>query len=281
MSNQKICLITGASSGLGKEIALSLALSGYHVIIVCRDKNKGQQIQHQLQTKSQNKNIDLLIADLSSQADIHGLAKTIYENYPRVDVLINNAGVVVTQKTLTIDGIETTLATNYIAPFLLTNLLLNLMRNSTNAHILNISSASHKWVKLNLNDLQYNKRKYRTMSSYAQSKLLINFFTFTLANKLKDTSITVNALHPGAVNTALGSQNKVNFALSFIDKLLKLFFMSPRDAAKAPVDFIRLADNNKITGKYFEKNKERKASQQCYDVALQEKLWKLTETFLL
>lgn len=268
----KICLITGATSGLGKEIALALALAGNHLILVCRNRDKGELVRQEILTKS-NVPVDLMIADLSSQNDIRSLVTELQKNYVSIDILINNAALVSRKQLFSIDNIEMTLATNFLAPFLLTNSLLDMLRKSSSARIINISSAVHRWGKIDLNDLQYKKRKYQFMKAYAQSKLLLNIYSFELARRLKGSKITVNCVHPGAVKTNLGSDSADNMFLRLLDKLIKFFFITPAAAAITPVHLACSAEVNGISGKYFVKGKAVKASARSYNAELSKSVW--------
>lgn len=275
-NEREICLVTGANSGIGKEIAKGLALSGAHVIMVCRDIKKGTTALEEIKTLSGSNAIDLLIADLSSQADLRLLAKTIEERYAKLHVLINNAGLVSYKKTLSVDNIEMTLAVNHLAPFLLTLLLQNLLKKSAPSRVINISSAAHKWAKLDINDLNYEHRKYRFMHAYSQSKLITNMMTFELARKLSGTGVTVNCVHPGAVKTNIGSDPTHNATLKFIDKLIKSVLISPQQAAKPIIDYALSPNWEKISGKYLVKGKEAKSSKISYDQILAEKIWQMS-----
>lgn len=279
-NNQKICLITGANSGVGKEIALGLAKSGAHVIMVCRNVNKGQAALEEIKIASGSQAVDLLIADLSSKESVHLLSKKIYENYPRLNVLINNAGVVLKKKILSTDGIEMTLATNYLGALRLTLALRNLLAKTAPSRVINISSAIHKWAKLDLADLQYENRKYQFMKAYAQSKLLLNIMTFDLARKFESTGITINCVHPGAVRTALGSNNAHSTILKFIDKLIKFFFLTPEQAAKPILDLIISPKWANITGKYFVKGSTVQPSSISCDLMLAENVWAISKQWV-
>ena len=278
--SQKTCLVTGANAGLGKEIALALAKTGAHVIMVCRHPERGKLALKDIQTQSGSTAIDLLIADLSSQADIRTLAETIHQRYAKLDVLINNAGAVFYQKNVSVDGIEMTLATNHLAPFLLTHLLLDLLKSSSPARIINISSAIHKWGKIDLTDLQFERRKYHVMKTYAQSKLLLNSVSFELARKLEGTGVTVNCVHPGAVKTHLGSDQAHNLGLKLMDYLIKFFFISPQEAAKTPVYLATAPEMANVSGKYFVKGKAVSASYSSYDPVLAKEIWAASEKLI-
>lgn len=280
-NDQKICLVTGANSGVGKEIAMGLAKFGAHVIMVCRDFNKGQAALEEIKIASGSQSVDLLIADLSSQESIQILSKTMYERYPKLHVLINNAGAVFSKKILSAEGIEMTLATNYLGPLRLTLALQSLLEKSAPSRIINISSAIHKWAKLDLSDLQYKNRKYQFMKAYAQSKLLMNIMTFDLARKLEGTGITVNCVHPGAVKTALGSDNAHNIMLKFIDKLIKFFFLTPKKAAEPILDLVMSPALENMNGKYFVKGRVVQPSLDSYDPTLAKKVWAISKQWLM
>lgn len=279
-NDRKICLVTGANSGIGKEIAIGLAKSGAHVIMVCRDLDRAQAALEDIKIKSGSSSIDLLIADLSSQADIRSLAKIMYERYSALHILINNAGLVLSKRTLSADGIEMTLATNHLGPFLLTHLLLDLLEKSTPSRIINVSSAIQKWAKINLTDLQYENHKYQFMKVYGQSKLLMNIITFEFAKRLEGTGVTINCIHPGAVKTSLGSDNSHHIALKCIDKLIKFFFITPKQAAKNILDLAISPEWESISGKYVVKGKAVLSNLVTYDRLLAKKIWGISERFV-
>lgn len=277
---KKICLVTGASSGIGKEIARGLAQKGAHVIIACRNPEKGQSTLEEIKKTAHSTAVDLLLVDLSSQDEIRNFAKAIHERYPKLDVLINNAATILTKKKLSVDGIEMTLATNYLAPFLLSQLLLDLLKlsskNNNLGRIINISSTSQKWGFLDIDDLQFKHRKYNFIKSYVQSKLLLNIMTMEMARRLEG-SINVNALHPGGVNTNLGGINATNLFLKIIEKSIKFFLMSPKKAAAFPIHLALSPEVEQLTGKFFLNRKSVLAHPFCYDIHLAQKIWKITE----
>lgn len=276
----KICLVTGASSGLGKEIALGLAKQEAHVIMVCRNAEKGQAALDEIKRQTQAE-VELFIVDLSSQADIRAFAKQMHERYSHLDVLINNAGVLLMQQQFSVDGIEMTLATNYLAPFLLTNLLLDLLKGSKEhvPRIINISSRIEKWGTLDFNDPEFKQHPYRFIKAYAQSKLLLNIMTFELARRLPP-GISVNCLHPGAVRSHLGSTNSTNFFLRILEKTIKFFCMSPKNAAVFPVELALSPKTEGMTGHYFMKGKPANPNPLCHDPILAKKVWELSEKWV-
>src|SRR5579863_955384 len=192
----KTCLITGANSGIGKATALALAQMGAAMVLVSRDRARGEEAQREIKTKSGNESIDLLLADLSSQESIRQLARDFKQRYDRLHVLINNAGAYSLTRRVTVDGMEMTVAVNLLAPFLLTNLLLGMLKASAPARIVNVSSDAHEANYLNLDDLQLEKH-FRPMRAYGQSKLAEVLFTYELARHLEGTGVTANCLHPG------------------------------------------------------------------------------------
>src|SRR2546423_7285326 len=196
----KICMVTGANSGIGKATALALAQRGATVVMVCRDRARGEEARSEITAKSRNNAVDLLLADLSSQQSIRQLVEHFQQRYTQLHVLINNAGAAFPGRRETVDGVEMTFAVNYLAPFLLTNLLLDMLKASTPARIINVSSAAHQSGSMQLDDLQAEKR-YRPMRTYPQAKLAVVLFTYELARRLQGMGVTVNCLHPGFVAT--------------------------------------------------------------------------------
>jgi NAD(P)-dependent dehydrogenase (short-subunit alcohol dehydrogenase family) len=197
----KTVLITGATNGIGKAAALELAKEGTTVVIVGRDKTKTEAVATELRSASGNKNVEYLLADLSSQASVHKLADDFKTKYSRLEVLINNAGGFFDTRKTTVDGLEYTFAFNHLGYFLLTHLLLDVLKASTPARIINVSSSAQGLARLDLNDLQSEKSYDRGLAAYNMSKLANVMFTYELAKRLKGTGVTVNTLHPGVVWT--------------------------------------------------------------------------------
>src|SRR6266545_3993807 len=196
--NGKICLITGGTNGIGKSTAQGLARMGATVVIVGRNAQKTSRVVEEIRAASGNKNVDSLLADLSSQQEVRRLAREFKSKYSRLHVLLNNAGGFFMRRQLSVDGIEMTFAFNHLAYFLLTNLLLDTVKASAPARIINVSSAAHKSGKIEFDNLQ-GERSYNGFAAYGNSKLANILFTIELARRLEGTSITVNALHPGMV----------------------------------------------------------------------------------
>src|SRR5207248_11411963 len=232
----KICMVTGANSGIGKATVLALAQMGATVVMVCRDRARGEEARSEITTKSRNNAVDLLLADLSSQQSIRQLVENFQQHYTHLHVLINNAGAgaAFTCRRETVDGLEMTFAVNYLAPFLLTNLLLDVLKASAPARIVNVSSNSHEAGYIKLDDLQEEKH-YRSMRVYGQSKLAVVLFTYELARRLQGTGVTANCLHPGFVATHFG-QSAVGSVGRCITKLIfSSLGISPEEGAKTSI----------------------------------------------
>ena len=267
----KICMVTGANSGIGEATALGLAQMGATVVMICRDQTKGEEAQNQIKTKSGNNAVDLLLADLSSQQSIRQLVENFQQNYTQLHVLINNAGVFMMSRKATVDGLEMTFAVNYLAPFLLTNLLLDKLQNSAPARIVNVSSESHQSGYIKIDDLQAEKG-YRSWNAYGQSKLALVMFTYELARRLQGTDMTVNCLHPGFVSTNIGQSDTA----PIVRTLVKFIFsrgISPEEGAKTSIYLASSPEVEGVTGKYFAKCIPIRSAPISYDKSLQQQLW--------
>lgn len=268
----KICLVTGANSGIGKATALGLAQLGATVVMVCRHRAKGEAAQNEIRAKSGNNAVDLLLADLSSQQSIRQLVEVFKQRYSQLHVLINNAGVFNMTRHETVDGLEMTFAVNQLAPFLLTNLLLDVLKASAPARIVNVSSAAHEAGYIKLHDLQSEKH-YRPMRTYGQSKLALVLFSYELARRLEGTRVTVNCLHPGFVVTNIGQGNIPPLARTAIRSILSLFGVSPEEGARTSIYLASSPDLEGVTGKYFVRSIPKRSAQISYDESLQHQVW--------
>jgi NAD(P)-dependent dehydrogenase (short-subunit alcohol dehydrogenase family) len=266
----KICMVTGANSGIGKATALELAQMGATVVMVCRDRARGEEAKSEITTKSRNNAVDLLQADLSSQQSIRQLVENFQHHYTHLHVLINNAGAAFTGRRETVDGLEMTFAVNYLAPFLLTNLLLDMLKASAPARIVNVSSNSHEAGYIQLDDLQ--AEHHRPMRAYGQSKLAVVLFTYELARRLQGTGVTANCLHPGFVATNFG-QNGTGSAVRLLVKLIGSFGASPEEGAKTSIFLATSPEVEGVTGKYFVKSIPKRSASISYDESLQRQLW--------
>ena len=201
-----VCMVTGATSGIGKVTARRLAQQGTRLVVVGRSRERSAASVRQIQQQTGNTSVEFMLADLSSQQDICQLAEGFKRQYQRLDVLVNNAGAIMFSRQESLDGIEMTLALNHLSYFLLTNLLLEPLKSGAPSRIINVSSSAHHKAKLDFEDLQSLKR-YRAFQAYARSKLGNLLFTYELGERLQGTGITVNALHPGLVATNFMANN--------------------------------------------------------------------------
>ncbi len=269
----KFCLVTGANSGIGKATALGLAKRDATVVLVSRDKDKGEAALLEVRTLSGNKNVDAMVADLSSQDSVRELAHDFRARYKKLHVLVNNAGVFLPKRVATVDGLEATFATNHLGHFLLTNLLLDELKSSAPARIINITSDAHRGTEIDFEDLQ-GEKKYSGYHAYSQSKLANVLFTYQLAKKLEGTRVTVNCLHPGVARTGFG-KDQVGL-MSIMVRIGTPFMMSPQKAARAVIYLATSPDLEGVSGKFFSKGKETKSSAQSYDTTSAERLWKVS-----
>lgn len=263
--NGKTCLITGANSGIGFETAKTLAQLGAQVVMVCRDPAKGREAQQKIIQASNNDKVDLLIADLTLMSSVRQLAEEVNRLYPALHVLINNAGIMLSKRELTPEGYERQYAVNYLAPFLLTHLLLDKLKASQPARIVNISSKMHSMTGLEFDNLQAEK-KFGPFKTYAMSKLALPLFTYSLARRLQGTGVTVNCLHPGVIGSNIGST----------PAFIKLFMKSPKTGAKLPVYLASSPEVEIMNGKYYMGFKPVPSSAETYRQDLADKLWNLT-----
>ncbi len=272
----KTILITGANAGLGKEASRQLAAMGARIIMVCRNPEKGQQARQEIIRLTGNNNIGLIIADFTSLLEVRELAEKIRKKYERLDVLINNAGVFVTDFQLTKDGYELQWGVNHLATFLLTNLLLDLLEKSSPSRVITVSSAANFKGQINFDDLDL-KNNYNGLIAYRQSKLANVLFTVELSKRLDGKRISVNCLHPGMVRTAFGHKYN-NHWMGWGWLFMKPFMRPVESGVKS---MMKLATDDRIeniTGKYFNpEGKEKSPNKLAYDASLREKLWTVSE----
>ncbi len=280
--NGKRCLVTGANSGIGKALSLALADRGAEVIMVCRDRHRGETALNEIKSRTQNSRLELLLVDLSSQRSIRNGAEEFRKKYRRLDVLINNAGALFFERSMTEEGIESTFAVNYLAPFLLTSLLLDVLKSSSPSRIINVSSESQKKAFIDFGDLM-GENKYNPMAAYSQSKLAVILFTYELARRLAGTGVTVNSYYPSAaVRTNLGKADKGLFRLSFVlmSVLLSPLLISAEKAARTGLYLAASKRAEKITGKCYMQNRQgTKASlvNKSYEREISARLWEISK----
>jgi len=272
--SDKVCLVTGGNSGIGKSVAFGLAKMGATVVVVSRNKEKGQTAITDIMEKSGNKNVELMQADMSSQDSIHQLADEFKARHEKLHLLINNAGVYLTKRTESEDGLESTFAINHLGPFLLTSLLLDILKASSPSRIVNVTSDAHKGANIHFDDLQGEKR-FSGWQAYGQSKLAMILFTHELAKRLEGTGVTVNSAHPGVVRTNFAKNNGGLVMLGF--RFLGIFFISPESSAKRILYVATSPDLEGVTGKYFTKMHETRSSPESYDDDSARRLWLVSE----
>ncbi|MDY6943874.1 MAG: SDR family oxidoreductase [Pseudomonadota bacterium] len=262
----KICVVTGANSGIGRETAAGLAARSAQVVMVCRNEAKGNEARESIQRATGNSQIDLLVADLASLQDVRALAESFNERYKRLDVLIHNAGIMKPKREVSADGFELQFAVHFLAPFLLTHLLLDALKAAAPSRVINLASMLHRLGHINFDDLQAEQR-YNMFRTYASSKLATIMFTYLMADRLRGTGVTVNCLHPGVIGSNLESN----------PKFIRPFLKSPRKGADTPIYLATSPDVAEVTGQYFVNRKPRRTSRESYDRVVAERLWALAE----
>ncbi|MBS1686415.1 MAG: SDR family oxidoreductase [Bacteroidetes bacterium] len=276
MMQGKTVLITGASSGIGLATAAALATKGAHILLAARDAAKLQEAASQIRSKTNTAHLTTYTADLSSQLSIRALAQSIQKDHHVIDVLINNAGGVFPDFKLSVDGLEMTIATNHFSQFLLTNLLLDNIRRSDYARIVNVSSDSHYNGKIDFESFTKNKG-YFIMKAYAQSKLANVLFTQELEERLAGTHVTANSLHPGFVKTNIGNKDTSWYASAVWSLITSIGAISVEKGAETSVYLASSPEVQGVSGKYFTKCKEKQPGKLTFDKALQKELWRVSE----
>lgn len=274
MMKDRICMVTGATSGIGEVTARALAQQGATVIVVGRSPEKSAATVNQIKQQTGNAAVEFMLADLSSQQEIRQLVQQFKRRHERLHVLVNNAGALFTTRQQSVDGIEMTFALNHLNYFLLTNLLLDTLQASAPARIINVSALAHLKARLDLNELQ-GQTRYSGWQAYGQSKLCSLLFTYELARRLEGTSLTVNALHPGIVATRFGHNNRG--LMGRLIRLSNLVAISPERGAQTVIYLAISPAVEGVTGKYFVNKKEVPSSAVSYDRAAAQRLWQVSE----
>jgi len=275
-----VCVVTGANSGIGKATAKGLARIGAHVVMVCRSPERGRDAQAEIQAvaerayPSHDDAVDLHIADLAVQEEVFHLGETLRTEYDRLDVLVNNAGLYLSEREETIDGVEKTLAVNHLAPFLLTHLLLPLLKETAGrageARVVTVSSEAHRSASLDFDDLNAEER-YGMLQSYGQSKLANILFTHELARRLRDTGVTANCVHPGVVDTNIWRGSDW---FSRLARLFTWFYKSPEEGAESVIYLAASREVGGVTGQYFDGTEPVNPSPEAYDEKAAARLWR-------
>jgi NAD(P)-dependent dehydrogenase (short-subunit alcohol dehydrogenase family) len=274
----KVCIVTGSNSGIGKETTLALLGMNATVVMAVRNQEKGEIAKKEIIGKTENRMTDLMICDLASLASIRNFAKEFTAKYDRLDVLINNAGVVMSNRETTVDDFERSFAVDYLGPVLLTHELLPLLKTSTPSRIINLTSGLYKSGKVDFDDLQ-SEKNYKGMQAYRNAKLMILMFTYELARRLKGTGVTVNAVQPGFAATNLG-KNTGSLLQAFSLKLVRFIQISAKKGAETS---FYLAVSNEVrntTGKCFRKMQVTETSPESNDREMQKRLWEKTQELL-
>lgn len=275
----KRVLITGGNSGIGKEAAIALAKQGADIVLACRNIDKARSAVDEIKRITSSDCIAYMSLDLASKASIQAFSESFARQFDSLDVLINNAGLVSTTYQQTVDGFEMTMGVNHLGPFLLTHLLLPLLKAAGAARVVNVASDSYKMAKLDINDLD-GKNNYFIMRAYSASKLANILFTRELAERVKGDGVTVNALHPGAVATSIWPSENLLYKL--LSAVLKIFLISEKRGAQTTVYLASSGDVMGETGGYFYREKACKIThEQLNDRVFQKDFWKLSERLML
>jgi NAD(P)-dependent dehydrogenase (short-subunit alcohol dehydrogenase family) len=269
-----ICVVTGATSGIGKETAVALAKGGATVAVVCRTRDRGEPALAEIRRRSGNAAVSLFVADLSSLQAIRAVAAALQAALPRIDVLVNNAGLALRDRIVTEDGFENTFAVNHLAYFLLTRLLQPTLVASAPARIVNVSSEAHRWGAIRFDDLM-GEKTYDGWKAYAQSKLANVLFTYELARRLDGTGVTTNCLHPGLVGTAFASRGPTTIRI--LSRLARPFLRSPASGAATSIYLASSPEVATVSGQYFAGRRARRSSKASYDGAVGARLWGVSE----
>ena len=269
----KVVLITGGTSGIGRAATTALAAMGAEVVVTGRDRERGGAAVEEIRRDSGNERVSLVLADLSVQAEVRRLAEEFRERHDRLDVLVNNAGLVQSRRVETPDGLELTLAVNHLAPFLLTDLLLDLLKKSAPSRVITVSSEARRGASIDFDDLQ-SERRYRGFPVYGMTKMANILFTYELAERLEGTGVVANCLHPGAVSTNFAQNNRGPIALLF--RLFKPFMRSPEQGADTLVYLASSPEAGELNGKYLTDRKEVSPAEPR-DETSQKRLWEISE----
>ena len=274
----KICIVTGSNSGIGKTTALALAEMGATVVMIVRNPEKGEVARREIIERSGNESVEMLVADLSSMEEVRRVAKEFRNKYPKLDVLVNNAGGLLNKYHTTADGNELTFAINHLAPFLLTHELLEPLKAGAPSRVVNVSSGAQAMGKIDFDNLQ-SEKGYSFFRAYGNAKLMLVMTTYELARRLEGTGISVNVLHPGFVRTNFG-KGDAGRGRRLMFKLAAPFARSAKKGAQTPVYLASSPEVEGVSGKYFSNRKPRKSSKASYDVEIQQKLWERNEEIL-
>lgn len=277
----KIVIVTGSNSGIGKKTARELNRMGAKVVMMCRNEQRAKEARDEIIEDTGNDDIDIILCDLMNLDSIRSAAAEFKKKYDKLHVLINNAGMIFFKKEFTSDGYEKTWGLNHLGPFCLTNELLDVIKATTPSRIINLSSHGHNFAsKAPLEDMNYKNKKYKHIKAYGDSKLMNIWFTQELAERLEGTRITVNAVHPGGIRTGFG-KNKNNpwwYRLGYA--IAGPFLKSVAKGAATSIHLATSQEGGEITGKYWAKCKEKKSSDLSHNEISRKKLWEISEKLM-
>ncbi len=276
--NGKICLVTGATNGIGKATAQALAQMGATVVIVGRNLAKSAAVVSEIKYISGNDAVEALIADLSIMAEVRHVADQFKAKYQKLHVLVNNAGGTFFKRQVTAEGFEKTFALNHLNSFLLTNLLLDTLKASAPARIVNVASDAHKGAQLDFDDLQSEKSRF-SLTAYGRSKLATVVFSYELARRLTGTGVTCNVLHPGLVRTGFAS-NLGAVPSAVFGFFLRFVGLTPEQGAQTSVYLASSPEVENVSGKYWEKSTVVRSDRAAYDKATWTRLWEVSDTMV-
>ena len=269
----KTVLVTGGTGGIGKATALGLAAMGAHVAITGRDRGRTEAAAREIRAAGGGQ-VDVFVADLSSQSEVRRLAGEILQRLSRIDVLLNNVGGYWNTRHVTADGLEHTFALNHLAPFLLSSLLLERLKQSAPARVVTVSSNAQALGRIDFDDLQ-GERSYSGARAYNQSKLANLLFTYELARRLQGASVTANALHPGVVSTSFGAEDPAGIQRLFVP-FVRPFMKTPAQGAATSIHLASAPELAEVTGRFFANSKPRRSSERSYDEAAAARLWQVS-----
>lgn len=274
----KVCVVTGATSGIGYEAARRLSQGGAHVVMLCRNRQKALKVQEELKLEFDG-SAYIFIADFQNLAEVRSAALEIREHYPRIDVLINNAGVYNKRRRLTDDGHEMTLAVIHLASFLLTRLLINNLQNAAPSRVLFISSEAHRFGGMKVSDLNWNRRPYVGLLAYGASKIAQIHTALLMAERYKEDGVMINLMHPGAVRTNIGMNNSFFYRL-YKKYILRWFLKDPAHSAESIYTLVADPGFENVTDKYFNLTIEEKPAWYAVKPEVRSLVWEQSDALI-
>jgi NAD(P)-dependent dehydrogenase (short-subunit alcohol dehydrogenase family) len=271
----RVCILTGATSGVGYQAAKHLAQGGAHLVMVCRNADKAARVEAELEAEY-GAQVEVVTADFSNLAEVRQAARTILEHYPRIDVLINNTGMHNTHRVLNQDGIEMVFCVNHLASFLLTRLLLKRLVESAPARIIQVNSQGHRFGGLDLDDLNWEKRRYKGLQSYGASKVAQLLTVWEMAEELQGSGVTINAMHPGEVRTNIGMNNERLYRW-YKRYVLWWMLKQPEISGEAIYYLAAAPEMQEVSGRFFNQTIDEKPAPHALDRVLGKRVWQISE----